>query len=197
MSPDASPSLEGSELAPDMVANASPPDHPLPSAIAVPPSISPALMASASLAGLPDPGVILSTIERGLDPNAEDTARLAARDLWSRLSVVLSSTMAATAVVPTPPGVAVPSAAVASGAQHQVSAQPVIQLPTTGGGSASTTPIGDLVRTLRQVPPDQLLDLVIGRLRAALPAGVTAAQPRGIQFQLVPVTPSAMPSGSR
>jgi hypothetical protein len=42
---------------------------------------------------------------------------------------------------------------------------------------------------LRQLPPDQLLDLALQRLRGALPAGATVPTPKGIQFQLVPVTP--------
>jgi hypothetical protein len=47
---------------------------------------------------------------------------------------------------------------------------------------------------LRQLPPDQLLDLALQRLRAALPAGATVPPSKGIQFQLVPVT---SPPGSR
>jgi len=49
-------------------------------------------------------------------------------------------------------------------------------------------------RMLRQLPPDQLLDLALQRLRAALPAGATVPTPKAIQFQLVPITP---PPGSR
>ena len=49
-------------------------------------------------------------------------------------------------------------------------------------------PIANLVGLLRTVPPDQLLDLAIDRLRASLPVGsaVPAAQP-ATKFHLVPI----------
>lgn len=51
--------------------------------------------------------------------------------------------------------------------------------------------IANAVAMLRGVPADQLLDLAIARLRAALPAGaeVPAAQP--LKFHLVPIAPGA------
>jgi hypothetical protein len=58
-----------------------------------------------------------------------------------------------------------------------------------------TMPLATAARALRQLPPDQLLDLVLQRLRGALPAGTTVPTPRGIQFQLVPI-PST-PTGNR
>ncbi|HXG96809.1 MAG TPA: hypothetical protein VNJ06_06820, partial [Gemmatimonadales bacterium] len=56
------------------------------------------------------------------------------------------------------------------------------------------TPIAMAARALRQMPPDQLLDLLLQRLRGALPSGVTVPTPKGIQFQLVPVS---SPAGSK
>jgi hypothetical protein len=50
-------------------------------------------------------------------------------------------------------------------------------------------------RALRQLPPDQLLELVLQRLRAALPASTTVPMPKGIQFQLVPIP--LMSTGNR
>ncbi|MFT3700199.1 MAG: hypothetical protein QM831_44040 [Kofleriaceae bacterium] len=44
-----------------------------------------------------------------------------------------------------------------------------------------------LVGALRGVPADQLLDLAIGRLRAALPADANTATPKGISFHIVPI----------
>jgi hypothetical protein len=57
-----------------------------------------------------------------------------------------------------------------------------------------TSPIAMAARALRQMPPDQLLDLALTRLRAALPQDATVPTPKGVQFQLVPVTP---PPGGR
>ncbi len=52
-----------------------------------------------------------------------------------------------------------------------------------------TSPIQTIVATLRGVPPEQLLDLAIARLRAALPAGAEVAPVVPVKFQLLPVAP--------
>jgi hypothetical protein len=40
---------------------------------------------------------------------------------------------------------------------------------------------------LRGVPPEQLLDLAITKLRAAVPAGVTVPATTPLKFQLIPI----------
>jgi hypothetical protein len=47
--------------------------------------------------------------------------------------------------------------------------------------------VSAIVGALRELPPEQLLDLAIARLRAALPPNVTAPPVAPIRFQLVPV----------
>ena len=47
--------------------------------------------------------------------------------------------------------------------------------------------IAGVVSALRGVPPDQLLDLAIQRLRAALPAGVEVPPAPPLKFNIVPV----------
>jgi hypothetical protein len=47
-------------------------------------------------------------------------------------------------------------------------------------------PIASMVAALRGVPPDQLLDLAIQRLRAALPPGVEVPPAQPLKFHLVP-----------
>jgi hypothetical protein len=44
-----------------------------------------------------------------------------------------------------------------------------------------------LASAVRGMPPDQLLDLVIARLRAVLPAGVEVPNASPISFHLIPV----------
>ena len=57
--------------------------------------------------------------------------------------------------------------------------------------SASSAPAGQassvaaLVSALRNVPPDQLLDMAIARLRAALPEGVTVPTVDPVKFQVI------------
>lgn len=50
-------------------------------------------------------------------------------------------------------------------------------------------PIANLVSALRGVPPDQLLDLAIARLRAALPAGTTIPAVQPMKFHVIPIPP--------
>lgn len=49
--------------------------------------------------------------------------------------------------------------------------------------------IAGLVSALRGVPVDQLLDLAIAKMRAALPAGTSVPRAQPVKFQLVPVQP--------
>jgi hypothetical protein len=51
----------------------------------------------------------------------------------------------------------------------------------------STPAISQLIGALRGVPADQLLDLAIARLRAALPTEDAVAPAQSIKFRLVPV----------
>jgi len=48
-------------------------------------------------------------------------------------------------------------------------------------------PVASVVDTLRKLSPDQLLDLAIQRLRAALPAGAEVPAPAPLHFHLVPI----------
>lgn len=48
------------------------------------------------------------------------------------------------------------------------------------------SPIATMVATLKGVPTDQLLDLAIMKLRAALPAGVEVPQTSPLRLQFIP-----------
>jgi hypothetical protein len=62
--------------------------------------------------------------------------------------------------------------------------------PMVTAAPASPAPaIANIVSALRGVPPDQLLDLAIAKLRAALPAGVDVARPAPLNFNIVPIPP--------
>ena len=53
-------------------------------------------------------------------------------------------------------------------------------------------PIGEMVKALRGLPAEQLLDLAIARVRAALPADASVAPVQAIKFMHVPI-PGAKP----
>jgi hypothetical protein len=48
-------------------------------------------------------------------------------------------------------------------------------------------PLAAIVGALRGVPPDQLLDLAIDKLRAALPAGTDVPAVTPVKFHIVPL----------
>lgn len=61
--------------------------------------------------------------------------------------------------------------------------------------TAETVPAGTqiaaLVGALNGVPPEQLLDMAIARLRAALPKDTPAAAVAPLRFQIIPIAPIA------
>ncbi len=64
------------------------------------------------------------------------------------------------------------------GESHQVSAPPSVPMPDA---------VATIVTALRGVPPEQLLDLAIARLRAALPADQAVPVGQPLKFQLIPI----------
>lgn len=59
----------------------------------------------------------------------------------------------------------------------------VIEKPPAPG--ASQPAIGEMVSALRGLPVDQLLDLAIARMRAALPSGTQAPRVEPVKFRIV------------
>ncbi|HWU88502.1 MAG TPA: hypothetical protein VN253_14550 [Kofleriaceae bacterium] len=53
--------------------------------------------------------------------------------------------------------------------------------------SVDPSAVATLVASLGKLPPEQLLDLAISRLRAALPPGANVPATAPLRFQLVPL----------
>jgi hypothetical protein len=69
-------------------------------------------------------------------------------------------------------------------------AAPLMQaMPMLPQPPAPNSPFATAARAMRQMSPDQLLDVVLGRLRSKLPAGANPPTPKGLQIPLVPVAP--------
>ena len=64
-----------------------------------------------------------------------------------------------------------------------VPGQPIAAAPIP---HPQTLPIANAVAVLRSVPAEQLLDLAIAKLRAALPAGTEVPQAQPLKFQMIP-----------
>jgi hypothetical protein len=60
-----------------------------------------------------------------------------------------------------------------------------VATPTQPAVAPQHPNVAALASAVRGMPPDQLLDLVIARLRAALPAGMDVPNATPIRFQLV------------
>lgn len=61
--------------------------------------------------------------------------------------------------------------------------EPLVATPTPTAAS----PIANAISMLRGVPVDQLLDLAIARLRAAIPAGESAPSVPRLNFRIIPI----------
>lgn len=68
-------------------------------------------------------------------------------------------------------------------------ASPVPGAAAPAGATLPIDPasIAALVSSLGTLPPEQLLDLAIARLRAALPPGTAIPSPSPLKFQLIPI----------
>jgi hypothetical protein len=144
-----------------------------------PPTLAPA--ATLAIALPSEMRAMLELVDRGLAPDADDATRAAARELWARCAQLIAA-----AASTSPPATAA-SAPVAS------APLPIPTGPTMAPVPLPTSPIAMAARTLRQMSPDQLLELALQRLRAALPQGATVPAAKGIQFPLIPVPPQPGP----
>lgn len=74
----------------------------------------------------------------------------------------------------------------AAGAQACRALLAVLEPPAAVVEQAPIPPVASIVAAMRGVPSDQLLDLAIAKLRAALPAGTSVPAVAPIKFHLVP-----------
>jgi hypothetical protein len=59
--------------------------------------------------------------------------------------------------------------------------------PSSAPSAPNVQALASALVALRGVPPEQLLDLAITKLRAAVPAGVAVPASTPLKFQLVPI----------
>src|SRR5262245_10637660 len=128
---------------------------------------------TAHTSSAPETEALLEMIRRGLAPDADPTARANALDVCARIVQAFS-----------PPPVNLAPAA------HVPTMPPPFAMPQGLAPPAPASPLAAAVGMLRNLPPEQLFDLAIQRLRAALPQGTTVPESKGIQFQLVPMIPA-------
>lgn len=143
--------------------------------IEAPAATSPTTTAHTSSA--PETEALLEIIRRGLAPDADPTARANALDVCGRIVQAFSPPAPAPPVnlAPVSPAPTMP---------------PPFAMPQGFAAPAPASPLAAAVGMLRNLPPEQVFDLAIQRLRAALPQGTTIPEPKGIQLQLVPVIPA-------
>ncbi len=65
--------------------------------------------------------------------------------------------------------------------------EPLATPHETSASSSAMPQVAAMIGALRGVPAEQLLDLAIARLRAALPAGADVPAVQPVRFQLVPM----------
>lgn len=149
--------------------------------LAVAASTAPTSSGPASPSASPAAHALLELIGRALAPEADETTRAQARELWTQCATaLLAGTTAASPPPPQPAGLPMPVAPFPL-------PPPSMPLPPP---SMPTPPLMAAMQAIKQMTPDQLLDTALQRLRAALPSGANVPASRGIQFHLVPVPPT-------
>jgi hypothetical protein len=118
---------------------------------------------------------LIETIRTALRDDAEPIARRAGLVACRKILAVLE------AATDAEPGAATPAAPPPS------APEPVSVMPPAPASRIDPAAVAALVGSLGKLPPEQLLDLAITRLRAALPAGASAPAPPPLRFHLVPV----------
>lgn len=101
---------------------------------------------------------VIETIQLALVPDATEEMRVAGATACRSILIALEAKPGEPLPAPTPPAQTVPPEAIAN-----------------------------IVTALRGVPAEQLLDLAIARLRAALPPGQSPPSISPLKFQLVPI----------
>lgn len=109
------------------------------------------------------------------EPNARRAGLVACRELLTVLETATADEPAAsTAPLPSAPPLDLPAA-------------PVSNAPPAPPFDPAA--IATVVASLGKLPPEQLLDLAIARLRAALPPNASIPAPQPLRFHIVPLHP--------
>jgi hypothetical protein len=134
---------------------------------------------------------LIEAIRAALRDDADHAARDAGLVACRK---ILATLEAATDDEAPPAGAAAPSSSSVPGTETAPAPAmpPPATEPTPGPPPAPALPIdpatvATLFASLGKLPPEQLLDLAIARLRAALPPGVSVPAPAPLRFQLVPL----------
>lgn len=118
---------------------------------------------------------LLESIRTAVTADASDEARAAGAQACRAILTALEAKPGEPMTVATP----APSGAADTAAP---AAPPAV---ANAIQTADPTQIANLVSALRGIPVDQLLDLAIARMRAALPSGVEAPRVEPLKFHIV------------
>jgi hypothetical protein len=138
---------------------------------------------------------IRTALHDDADPIARRAGLVACRKILAVLEAVTADERATSAdAMPTSAPAAAsanaPDAAPASPSAASAStAAPRAAAPAGPAAAPLIDPatVATVVASLGKLPPEQLLDLAIARLRAALPAGTAVQAPSPLRFQLIPL----------
>lgn len=122
---------------------------------------------------------LIETIRSAIADNASDDARAAGADACRTLLAALDAKAgeATTPMIPAAPG--------CSNDTPNPAAPPVATAVSNAIQSTDPAQIANVISALRGIPVDELLDLAIARMRAALPAGVETPRVEPLKFHIV------------
>lgn len=137
---------------------------------------------------------LIEAIRAALQEDSEPIARQAGLVACRKILAVLEAATAGEPAAPASPAAMnaqpeAPSVTATTSAPAAVPSAPAVA-PTAAQSPApriDPAMVATLVASLGKLPPEQLLDLAITRLRAALPPGTTVPAQAPLRFQLIPL----------
>ena len=124
---------------------------------------------------------LIDQIRAALVPDASDDTRAAGANACRTILAALDAKAGEPMQAPAAP------APVQSAALVAMTSPAPYAAPSESPRPSPTATVRALVAALRGMPPDQLLDLAITRLRAAVPDGAAVAPAQALRFNLVPL----------
>jgi hypothetical protein len=132
---------------------------------------------------------LIETVRTALRDDAEPIARRAGLVACRKLLAALEAATddEPTTAEPSSEATAAPSSEATAAPSSEATAARTATTAQASAPPIDPAAVATLVASLGKLPPEQLLDLAIARLRAALPPGASVPAPTPLRFQLVPI----------
>ena len=125
---------------------------------------------------------LLETIRAAIAASANDEARAAGAHACRTILTVLEAKPGEPLATTAPEVATTQASSIIDVVAGDAASTDVPAAPTAG---ADPGQIASMISALRGIPVDQLLDLAIARMRAALPKGIEVPRPEPVKFHII------------